>query len=54
MDITAREITSIKVESTWNRRGFFDHWFFDQQNYIKKVDGNDVEIRQNLVFDAST
>ena len=31
------------------RRGFFDH-----QNYVEKVLGNEVEIRQNLVFDVST
>ena len=36
-------------KSMWKRRGFFD-----QRNYIEKVRGNDVEIRQNLVFDVST
>ena len=41
------EITSKK--STWKRRGFFD-----QQNYVAKIRGKDVEIRQNLVFDVST
>ena len=41
------KITSKK--STWKPRGFFDH-----QNYIEKVRGNDVEIRRNLVFDVST
>ena len=30
------------------------HGFFDQRNYIEKVRGNDMEIRQNLVFDLST
>ena len=39
------EITSIKV------RG--NDVFLDQRNYIKKIHGNDVEIRRNLVFDVS-
>ena len=57
------KITSKKyVEITWifrpaklcrkkyvERREFFDH-----RNYIENVQGNDVEIRQNLVFDVST
>ena len=63
MDISTREITSKKVrgndvdfssieitskKSMWKQRGFFDH-----RNYVEKVRGNDVEIRQNLVFDVS-
>ena len=32
---------------TWKRREFFD-----QRNYIEKVQGNDVEIRRNLAFDV--
>ena len=60
MKFSTIEITSKKVRgndvdfstierSTWKRRGFFD-----QRNYIEKVRGNDVEIRQNLVLDVST
>ena len=30
------------------------HGFFDQRNCIEKVRGNDMETRQNLVFDVST
>ena len=28
--------------------------FFDQRYYIEKVRGNDMEVRQNLVFNVST
>ena len=52
-------------KNTWNERGFFDHrnlprkgtrkrrGFFNQGNYIDKVHGHDVEVRQNLVFDIT-
>ena len=63
-DFSTIEITSKKVrgknphfssieitlkKSTWKRRAFLD-----QQNYIEKVRGNDVEIGRNLVFDVSS
>ena len=46
MDFSTIEITSEKVREMTR--------FFDQQNYIKKVLGNDVEICRNLVFDVAT
>ena len=60
MDFSTSEITQKKVHEnnvnfsiiekcTWKLRGFFN-----QQNYIKKIHVNDVEIRRNLVLDIST
>ena len=52
--------------SAWKQRGFSDQQnyiekstskrggFFDQRNYIEKVRGNDLKIRQNLVFNIWT
>ena len=37
------------LKSMWKQRRFFD-----PQNYIEKVRGNDMEICRNLVFDVST
>ena len=34
-------------KSTWKRRGYFD-----LRKYTEKVRGNDLEFRQNLVFDV--
>ena len=60
MDFSTSEIAQKKVHGnnvnfsiiekcTWKLRGFFN-----QQNYIKKIHVNDVEIRRNLVLDIST
>ena len=43
------QLSNYVEKGTWKGR-----WFFDQQNYIKKVHGNDVQIRRNLAFDVST
>ena len=50
------------VERTWifwpsklrRKKDVETTWIFFQQSYIKKVRGNDVEIRWNLVFGLST
>ena len=48
VDFSTIEITSKKV------RGSDVGFSISERNYIKKVHGNDVEIRRNLVLDVST
>ena len=61
--LTKNDAEFLPIETMWNfqpekldrkkargkKRGYFDH-----RNYIEKVGGNYVEIRQNLVFHVST
>ena len=54
----------LHLKSTWKQRTFFEKQndveintckqlgVFDQQKYIEKVLGNDVENRRNLVFNV--